>query len=113
MKTAKQVYDAYLKKHPKTAGWLKRDARVVSPSYTRDYPFVAESGRGVLDVGHDEVDRMMAAKGGNGAPHELAPRPAEQVSDEQDVHGETITRPDRPAEWARRSRAPGDHRSSG
>jgi 4-aminobutyrate aminotransferase len=31
---------------PKAAQWIKRDEQIVSPSYTRDYPLVAERGWG-------------------------------------------------------------------
>ncbi|HEX3871242.1 MAG TPA: acetyl ornithine aminotransferase family protein [Pirellulales bacterium] len=31
---------------PKAAAWIERDERIVSPSYTRDYPLVAERGWG-------------------------------------------------------------------
>jgi 4-aminobutyrate aminotransferase len=47
MEKDERIYNAYLKKHPKTAKWIKRDAAAVAPCYTRGYPFVAESGRGV------------------------------------------------------------------
>jgi len=44
---------------PKGAAWLERDAEVISPSYTRSYPFVMDHGSGteVWDVdGHRFLD---------------------------------------------------------
>jgi hypothetical protein len=44
----------------------------------------AEAGRRILGVGDDDVDLMMIDEGGQPAPDELAPRAADNVSDEQD-----------------------------
>src|SRR5258708_21282836 len=51
-----------------------------------DIPGDAEAGGGVLDVGDDEVQRLLFDERGHGAARDLAPRLAEDVADEKDTH---------------------------
>jgi hypothetical protein len=46
----------------------------------------AESPRGILGIGDDDVDRVGPREGGHATAHELATGFADYVSDEQQVH---------------------------
>ena len=68
---------------PKAAAIIARDNKRVSPSYTRDYPFVMAKGHGAVveDVdgdGRPEIERAVRERNNRAVPDERAPGQREQ-----------------------------------
>ena len=65
--------------------WSSRRRRT-SSSASPVSRVMPDAGRGVLDVGDDEIDGVAGRERGQRLAHQVAPGPAEDVADEQDAH---------------------------